>query len=86
MPTNEVVSPDTINRKDSQRGVHLALELEAVCEGLGASTGSKSMSRPKARACAMVAGSCARARRVATAPKESTAAESSRMSLTISAM
>ena len=41
MPTNEVVGPDTINRKDSQGGVHLALELEAVCEGLGASTGSK---------------------------------------------
>ena len=33
--------PDTINRKDSQGGVHLALELEAVCEGLGASTGNK---------------------------------------------
>ena len=41
MPTNEVVGPDTINRKDSQGGVHLALELEAVCEGFGASTGSK---------------------------------------------
>ena len=39
MPTNEVVGPDTINRKDRQRGVHLALELEAV--GLGANTGSK---------------------------------------------